>query len=378
MSQCCLTSGRYRCSLIVDKSVATFIKIPPGGEQKPKFWSIFRKLADAKDEATTMDDVVKKDFIHNPLYLSHGDGRGGALIAQKSRGEKRSEKIYRLDQQQGAISQTELKGEVIANAPKAGVASAMTKLWWANLREMTDIREGEEEQTAFQQSAPDAQVYKLPLNEPGKDSVPHDNEIGHGSSSIVRSRQEDEDESSQYQSSDGDHLEIAVSATKSVFDNDTIVVGNLTRDKTRLENSSGADEIEDAPQEIDSIDATLDYSYFPIKVEDVEVQELQSSELCDANRVDSNSAINITVNSIVTNSSVEPLLIEVKKIAVLHTLATPLTKTVAQSPVEEISKFLSSGHVSVMDCVIIPFFLIFFLFLISKPLRSSGQSLTIC
>ena len=336
--------------MAVEKSIAIFITIPPGGEQKPKFWSIFKKLADAKDDATTMDDAVKKNFIHNPLYLSHGDGRGGALIAQKSRGEKRSEKIFRLEQQQTAIAQNQRIGEAKANTPKAGVVSAMTKLWWANLREMTDVKDGEEEQTAFQESLPQSQVDISTLNEPGKGTVLDENVKRNGSSSIAELREKVEDKNSQYQNADEDHLEIAASETESVVDHDAIVVGDVTRCETRFENRTGADEIKDSPKENDCIEATLHNSMSPIKVEGVDVHELQADEIYDANRADSNSAINGTVNLIVTKSNVETLLIEGKQSVVPNTHANPSTRTAAQFPVEEISKFVSSGHVSVMDC----------------------------
>jgi hypothetical protein len=127
--------------LAVEKAIATFSNVPRGGEQRPpKFWSIFKKLADAKEEAT-IADAVKKDSPRNPLYLSNKDGRGGAMMVKKSRTEIRVETQYLKEKIQPVDDNTTSEvepAEENVNVSKEKPLSAMARLGWVNLRNMAD------------------------------------------------------------------------------------------------------------------------------------------------------------------------------------------------------------------------------------------------
>jgi len=139
-AQSCPASREYRAFLAVENYVAQIGNIPRGGEHMP-FWSIFRNPVDTEN-ATTTENIGKKDFVHNPLYLANGDGRGGALIVKKSWKEKLRENQFLKPRMENTIEPSQsglVAGHARTNDAHASAMSSIKKLWWVNLREMTDL-----------------------------------------------------------------------------------------------------------------------------------------------------------------------------------------------------------------------------------------------
>jgi hypothetical protein len=380
-SHSCLAYGRYRYSLAVEKAVAKFSNFPRGGEQRPKFWSIFKKLADAKEEATTAD-AGKKDPPRNPLYLSNGDGRGGAMMVKKSRAEMRVEKQYVKEKLQPVDdkSPSEVEpAEENVNLSKENAVSAMTRLWWVNLRNMADLGEeqadGHDKSTSAEEKAVNIDTI-LSVDDQGsfvyKDTA--QNSITYESNDQEESGEDCTEESGEDCTNDGGDLEFSPTVVLTIEEKKPAVVDRVPdQNDSTLETDAVAGD-EDAS--LDSDDILDDTTDAPGNMdEEMEVLEELAEAIIDV--AETEFPFSDTSESV--DHKAEPNEEESVEVAVEGTDVAPppdLSKySSAKAAVVEESQFISSGLVSSMNHIV-KYTCVLYVFLKLRSYVESGRLLT--